>query len=323
MRAQIVGGAEICSRLRTAHTHWTRMKGLLGTPSLPEGEGLWIRPCKQVHMYLMKYAIDVVFLDEELRVVEAIEALPVNTVSPKVNEAHSVLELPVGTIAKCGLRPGDRVAIDHAEEAVRDPLQTLGAWVSNLAMAAFFGSFLLRHLRAVQGDPAQWLTAAPILIQEGILVFLFLVRRPSRETSTRPLDWILGVGGTAIPLFLRPNATMSDLGWLGAPLQIIGLTIALLGTLSLGRSIGVVASHRGVKTGSLHGVVRHPMYAGYMVGYVGYALVHPSAYNVILVASSIVALQGRAIVEERLLRKDPAYDEYVSRVRWRFLPYVY
>lgn len=321
-RARLSDGRELCPRLRPAHTHWTRMKGLLGTKSLPAGEGLWIRPCNQVHMYLMGYAIDVVFLDEQLRVVEAIEALPVNTISPKVKEAHSVLELPVGTIAACGLGRGVQVEIDGATEPVRDPLQLLGAWSSNLAMAGLYALFFLRHMR-VAGEQAQWLTALPILIQESLLVFFFLFRRQSRETSMRPLDWLLAICGTALPLFLRPNAAVSEWQWIGAPLQMIGLTFAMLGTLSLGRSIGVVASHRGIKTGSVHGLVRHPMYAGYMIGYVGYAIVHPSPYNLILVAGTILALNGRAIVEERLLRKDPAYDDYFGRVRWRFLPYLY
>src|SRR5512145_1637770 len=93
-------GALVADRLRLAHTHWTRLKGLLGTRSLPPGEGLWLRPCRQVHMFGMRYAIDVVFLDEQQRVVHLVSDLAPGRISPKVGSAASVLELPAGTIAR-------------------------------------------------------------------------------------------------------------------------------------------------------------------------------------------------------------------------------
>lgn len=77
------------------------MRGLLGTRSLEPGHGLWIRPCRQVHMVGMRYAIDLIFLDENRSTVRTIVALPPNRFSPKVAEATSVLELPVGTVERC------------------------------------------------------------------------------------------------------------------------------------------------------------------------------------------------------------------------------
>jgi hypothetical protein len=104
-------GRLLAARLRPAHTHWTRLRGLLGTRSLPAGDGLWIRPCRQVHMFWMRYAIDVVFLDAESRVVGLVERLEPGRISPKISAAASVLELPVGTIARAGLAAGTRVDI--------------------------------------------------------------------------------------------------------------------------------------------------------------------------------------------------------------------
>ena len=101
----------IVERLRIADTHLTRLRGLLGTSELPVGNGLWIRPCRQVHMFGMRYAIDVVFLDEATRIVRLVTNLRPWRVSPLVREAMSVLELPAGTIARTGLRPGTTVRI--------------------------------------------------------------------------------------------------------------------------------------------------------------------------------------------------------------------
>mgnify|MGYP002623165243 FL=1 len=114
LQATLANGTSIASQLRPAHTHWTRMKGLLGTKTLPEGHGLWIRPCNQVHMYFMRYAIDLIFIDTDHRVVEVIEEQPVSSISPKVKAAHSVLELPTGTIARTGVKVGDALTIAPA-----------------------------------------------------------------------------------------------------------------------------------------------------------------------------------------------------------------
>jgi hypothetical protein len=104
-------GVVLAERLRAAHTHWTRLKGLLGTRSLDPGDGLWLKPCNQVHMIGMRYAIDVVFLDKDHRVVRAISGLQPGTISPKMAGAASVLELPVGTLLRADLREGAQIEI--------------------------------------------------------------------------------------------------------------------------------------------------------------------------------------------------------------------
>ena len=57
----------------------------------------WIKPSNQVHMFGMRYAIDVVFLDDAGRVLRVVHALQPNRISPRVKGATSVLELPAGT----------------------------------------------------------------------------------------------------------------------------------------------------------------------------------------------------------------------------------
>ncbi len=108
-------GASVADRVRVADTHWTRLRGLLGTSTLPAGDGLWIRPCRQVHMFGMPYPIDVVFLDEHLTVVGLAETLRPWRVSQLVRAATSVIELPAGTIAGTRLRAGQRLAITAAD----------------------------------------------------------------------------------------------------------------------------------------------------------------------------------------------------------------
>jgi uncharacterized membrane protein (UPF0127 family) len=60
----------------------------------------------------MRYAIDLVFLDGDLRTVHTIAALAPNRFSPKTSEASSVLELPVGTLERCQIEIGTPIALE-------------------------------------------------------------------------------------------------------------------------------------------------------------------------------------------------------------------
>ena len=98
---------ELAGNLTVAGTVLSRMKGLLGKNSLPVGDGLWIRPCKGIHTFGMKFPIDVVFLDRERRVVAAVGSLCPHRLSRLYFTADSVLELPTGSIEKSATVTGD------------------------------------------------------------------------------------------------------------------------------------------------------------------------------------------------------------------------
>lgn len=104
-------GQVIGSRIKLAVTFWQRLKGLLGTKSLAEGQGLLLRPCSQVHTWFMGYTIDVVFLDEYGRIVGLEQNMKAGQVSPKYHKSWQVLELPSGSVEKYNLRRGDFLEI--------------------------------------------------------------------------------------------------------------------------------------------------------------------------------------------------------------------
>ena len=315
-------GAVIAERLHPAHTHWTRLRGLLGTRRLETGHGLWLKPCRRVHMLGMRYPLDVVFLDDELIVVRAIPGLAPGRVSPRITRASSVLELPAGTLERAGLAEGARVAIATDGAAAPRRWDGVATAACNLVLAALFGLLAAVHLDAGLRT-GRWATLAPMVVQEGILLALFLTRRRAMVSSARPFDWAVGMVGMFLPLFLRPAADPGSLVWLGRPVQILGLLVGSAAALSLGRSIGVVAANRGVKGGGLYRVVRHPLYAAQMLGSLGYAASYPTVANLLITTASLVTLNVRAIVEERLLAADPSYRDYLRRTRWRLIPFVY
>jgi uncharacterized membrane protein (UPF0127 family) len=100
----------IAERVEVAETSETRSKGLLGRDGLASGTGLWIVPCEWVHMFGMKFAIDLVVLDKNDVVVGVQHNLKPGWVGKYFWGAHSTLELPVGAIAASGTARGDRVA---------------------------------------------------------------------------------------------------------------------------------------------------------------------------------------------------------------------
>jgi protein-S-isoprenylcysteine O-methyltransferase Ste14/uncharacterized membrane protein (UPF0127 family) len=327
----VAGGVVLAERLRVARTHWSRLKGLLGTASLTSGEGLWLAPCSQVHMIGMRYALDVVFLDADRRVVCAISNLQPGKISPKVRAARSVLELPTGTVARAALVEGVRVDIDGADvpelgcdgdSAPDGRAATVNAIVCNVLLAALYCFFVAAHVGFVRRT-GQWTTVAPLVLQESMLTVLFLTRRRSVATSDRPIDWAVGISGVLLPLLMRPIGTASSLAQIGETLQIVGLSVAAVAVGFLGRSVGVVPANRGIKRTGTYRVVRHPMYAAYLVSYVGYVLTYPSWRNVLLTGGTGAALYARAVAEERLLTQDPGYRDYLGATRWRFFPYVY
>ena len=99
----------LAERVEIANTAWTRLCGLMFRRALAHGHALWIRPCNGVHTFWMRFAIDVIYLDREMRVVRLIENLRPFRLTMPQRAARSVIELPAHTIAQAGIRLGDRL----------------------------------------------------------------------------------------------------------------------------------------------------------------------------------------------------------------------
>ena len=99
--------------VRLAATFFTRARGLLFTPPLKEGEGLWIKPCNSVHTFFMGYPIDVVFLDAGTKVIHIIKHMEPGHISRIIRKAKSVLEIRPGAADELGLKIND--VLDLAE----------------------------------------------------------------------------------------------------------------------------------------------------------------------------------------------------------------
>lgn len=107
-------GCSLAAPLTLALGSRQRRKGLLGQSSMQQGSGLWIAPCQAIHTFGMAFPIDLVYLDKRKRVRRTRSDVGPFRISVCLL-AHSVLELPAGTVAATGTRVGDIVEIVHSQ----------------------------------------------------------------------------------------------------------------------------------------------------------------------------------------------------------------
>jgi uncharacterized membrane protein (UPF0127 family) len=107
-------GSSLAEHCRVAASLRERTVGLLATPSLPAGEGLLIERTQSIHMFFMRYAIDVVFVDGQSKVTRTVTGLRPWRVIWWARGARDCLELPVGAIDASGTVRGDQLVISPA-----------------------------------------------------------------------------------------------------------------------------------------------------------------------------------------------------------------
>jgi uncharacterized protein len=92
-------------RMFEARTFSQRLLGLLARPRLKEAEALVLAPCSSVHTFFMRYAIDVVFVRRDARVLKVVHRLePWRWAS--CWRAHAAVELLAGQAQARGIEPG-------------------------------------------------------------------------------------------------------------------------------------------------------------------------------------------------------------------------
>lgn len=212
---------------------------------------------------------------------------------------------------------GDPLADARAAER-RD---RLADFVARASLSALFMLLAVRIGREFM--ETGHLTGLLLLVSELLVVVLTIARRRAtvvdRSTGARIIATVSIVG---IP-FISPTGSGLVPDLTTAAVSAVGLAIVITGKLTLGRSFGLMPANRGIVCRGVYKVLRHPIYAGYLVTHVAFLAAHPSLWNLAVFAVSDAALMVRSIYEERTLAKDPEYAEYMTRVRWRVAPGVF
>jgi protein-S-isoprenylcysteine O-methyltransferase Ste14 len=168
-------------------------------------------------------------------------------------------------------------------------------------------------------------TGLLLLVAESLVVVLTIVRRPAISVDRSAAAAVMTTVSLAGPALLR--ATEGHAALAGdqytAVASGIGLVIVVMGKMALGRSFGVVPANRGVVVRGPYGFVRHPIYSGYLITHASFLVAHPAPWNLSIILIADVALILRALMEERILSGDAAYQQYCRRVGWHLVPGVF
>jgi uncharacterized membrane protein (UPF0127 family) len=101
-------GQLVCNLCHLADRPHMRIRGVIGWKELRPGEGVLLRPSFAIHTAFVRFPIDVVFLDSQMKVVATTTRLRPWRIAA-TRRAHSVLELAAGECARLGIQVGDQV----------------------------------------------------------------------------------------------------------------------------------------------------------------------------------------------------------------------
>jgi uncharacterized protein len=106
-------GTTLASKARRADSFLARGRGLMLSPPLPEGGGLVIEPCNSIHMFFMRYPLDILFLDRQGKVVFMYRGIKPWRMGRVVKGARVAVELPEGMIDATWTEIGDLLQIAY------------------------------------------------------------------------------------------------------------------------------------------------------------------------------------------------------------------
>ena len=101
----------LADKVAVADSFSSRMTGLLNRDTLDVGEALIITHCQSIHMFFMRFAIDVIFVDRADRVVGLVKNIKPFRLSGIYFKANNVIELPAGAIDQSKTALGDQLDV--------------------------------------------------------------------------------------------------------------------------------------------------------------------------------------------------------------------
>jgi protein-S-isoprenylcysteine O-methyltransferase Ste14 len=167
------------------------------------------------------------------------------------------------------------------------------------------------------------LTGLLLLLSESLVVMLIIFRRPAMQVDRSTRARVVTAVSLAGPPLLRTGGVPLLPDMATAAISVVGVALALASKMSIGRSFGLVPANRGMVDRGPYALVRHPIYAGYLISHVGFLCAHPTVMNAALLVVADAALVYRALLEERTLAGDPRYRTYMQRVAWHLVPGVF
>jgi protein-S-isoprenylcysteine O-methyltransferase Ste14 len=177
--------------------------------------------------------------------------------------------------------------------------------------AAFVSLFFLRLHDAADGGGV---VSVLLAVQAGMAAFLLVFHRSARKSGR----WYQSLQAwvCAFLPFLFEGGETPFAVWLILP----GLALSLWALVVLGRSFAISPDDRGLVENGPYRYLRHPMYTGEMMSFLGLCLAHLSVRNLWIMAAIVALIVARIYAEESVVA---GYEEYKKKTQWRMIPYVW
>ena len=190
---------------------------------------------------------------------------------------------------------------------------------ATLLLVPIWMLFGYRHVNAVLLT-GEW-SYLFLCASETLTVLFLMVRTVPQSVSIVRSDWLIAILGTFSTMLLFP--TQWGLLPVAKHAIVLGTGLQLLGIVSLNRSFAIVPARRQIKTAGMYRLVRHPLYASYLITFTGYLLSNSSWDNFAIYLFAMGCLLVRVYREEAHLALDAHYRAYMQRVRFRVIPFVF
>jgi len=212
-----------------------------------------------------------------------------------------------------------------APTAVRQPYVTSAGLRHALGDCLLGVSFLLATLPAARGLSFSLAGAANVawLMGAAIMAVMSFARFVPRTASVS-LRTLAATGAMLfLPCLMRPtNPSTGVLATTGLIFELFGVVLTQVARVYMGRSFGVLPANRGIVSKGPFRWIRHPIYSGWLILSIGYALSYPNDRNIMLIVATLPFMVWRIHQEEAHLSADPEYRRYMDRVRDRLWPGV-
>ncbi len=198
--------------------------------------------------------------------------------------------------------------------------------INVLLFLNFVGLGVLQIYQKVVGAGTFNYIELGFIIQSLCLAMVIICRKPFRFVNTKPFDQTI-----ALIAFFSGAVLFRDQPMTGGPVAIhaslflvfCANVLGLIVLFNLGRSFGILIALRELKANGLYGIIRHPMYFTDILLRIGFVISHFNLLSVIVILVSGPCYVYRALLEERFLSQQPEYREYMQKVKYRFIPFVF
>ncbi len=166
-------------------------------------------------------------------------------------------------------------------------------------------------------------SAANVIWSVGafLMGFFSLIRTMPKATMVNLRSLAATTGMLIIPAMVEMTTpSQGVVQTIGIGIEIVGMLFTQVARVFLGRSFGLLPANRGIISSGPFRLIRHPIYAGWLLLTIGYAICYPSALNVMVNLVSLPFMMWRIEQEEELLMADPEYSAYAGKVRYRLIP---